>query len=66
MRTFLSLPRSLLIPDMSQFITQKVAQAIDEDLMSAAGGFSVDQLMELGRCGEVWLDVGAGLHHLKL
>ncbi|KAI8581380.1 hypothetical protein K450DRAFT_232797 [Umbelopsis ramanniana AG] len=30
-----------------KFITQKVAQAIDEDLMSAAGGFSVDQLMEL-------------------
>ena len=66
MRTFLSLPESLLTPDMSQFITQKVAQAIDEDLMSAAGGFSVDQLMELGGCGEVRLDVGAGLHHLKL
>ncbi|CAM0140260.1 unnamed protein product [Umbelopsis sp. WA50703] len=30
-----------------KYITQKVAQAIDEDLMSAAGGFSVDQLMEL-------------------
>jgi hypothetical protein len=47
---------------MMQFITQKVAQAIDVELMSAAGGFSVDQLMELGRCGEVWLDVVGGLY----
>ncbi|KAI9484400.1 YjeF N-terminal domain-containing protein [Zychaea mexicana] len=30
-----------------KLLSQKVAQAIDEELMSAAGGFSVDQLMEL-------------------
>ncbi|KAI8366728.1 YjeF N-terminal domain-like protein [Radiomyces spectabilis] len=30
-----------------KYLSQKVAQAIDEELMSAAGGFSVDQLMEL-------------------
>ncbi|KAI7855403.1 YjeF N-terminal domain-containing protein [Circinella umbellata] len=30
-----------------KLLSQKVAQAIDEELMSTAGGFSVDQLMEL-------------------
>ncbi|ORX45886.1 NAD(P)H-hydrate epimerase [Hesseltinella vesiculosa] len=30
-----------------RFLSQKVAQAIDEELMSAQGGFSIDQLMEL-------------------
>ncbi|EIE78944.1 hypothetical protein RO3G_03649 [Rhizopus delemar RA 99-880] len=33
-------------------VSQKVAQAIDAELMSSSGGFSVDQLMELGI---VWL-----------
>lgn len=32
-----------------QCVSQKVAQAIDAELMSASGGFSVDQLMELGK-----------------
>lgn len=32
-----------------QYLSQKVAQAIDEELMGAVGGFSVDQLMELGK-----------------
>ncbi|KAL0076174.1 YjeF N-terminal domain-like protein [Phycomyces blakesleeanus] len=30
-----------------KFLSQKVAQLIDEELMGASGGFSVDQLMEL-------------------
>ncbi|KAI8060369.1 YjeF N-terminal domain-containing protein [Gongronella butleri] len=30
-----------------RFLSQKVAQAIDEELMSTHGGFSIDQLMEL-------------------
>lgn len=37
-----------LVGTMSlKFLSQKVAQAIDEELMSAAGGWSIDQLMEL-------------------
>ncbi|GAN02223.1 hypothetical protein MAM1_0018d01664 [Mucor ambiguus] len=28
-------------------VSQKVAQAIDVELMSSSGGFSIDQLMEL-------------------
>ncbi|CAG8481703.1 11652_t:CDS:10 [Acaulospora morrowiae] len=30
-----------------KYLTQKIAQTIDEELMSQAGGFSIDQLMEL-------------------
>ncbi|CAG8781541.1 26103_t:CDS:2 [Gigaspora margarita] len=30
-----------------KYLTQKLAKTIDEELMSQAGGFSVDQLMEL-------------------
>ncbi|RHZ80553.1 hypothetical protein Glove_134g180 [Diversispora epigaea] len=30
-----------------KYLSQKIAQTIDEELMSQAGGFSVDQLMEL-------------------
>ncbi|KAG9292240.1 hypothetical protein G9A89_023960 [Geosiphon pyriformis] len=30
-----------------KYLTQRVAQKIDEELMSQAGGFSIDQLMEL-------------------
>ncbi|KAI8098460.1 YjeF N-terminal domain-containing protein [Halteromyces radiatus] len=30
-----------------RFLSQKVAQAVDEELMSVQGGFSIDQLMEL-------------------
>ncbi|KAI9029670.1 YjeF N-terminal domain-like protein [Phycomyces nitens] len=30
-----------------KYLSQKVAQVIDEELMGASGGFSVDQLMEL-------------------
>lgn len=33
---------------MLQCVSQKVAQAIDVELMSSSGGFSIDQLMELG------------------
>jgi hypothetical protein len=32
-----------------QCVSQKVAQAIDAELMSSSGGFSIDQLMELGK-----------------
>lgn len=31
----------------SQYLTQNIAQDIDVKLMSAGGGFSLDQLMEL-------------------
>ncbi|KAI8979376.1 YjeF N-terminal domain-like protein [Mycotypha africana] len=30
-----------------KYLSQKVAQAIDQELMSSSGGFSIDQLMEL-------------------
>ncbi|RUS23343.1 YjeF N-terminal domain-containing protein [Endogone sp. FLAS-F59071] len=42
-----------------RYLSQKITQAIDDELMSPAGGFSIDQLMELGE--SVTTSMKAGL-----